>query len=611
MAASNLVVKLLLDSGAFDKNIKTAKASIEGFEKVGKNVIGMLGKFAGALGVATTASAAIKEIMNSTKDSSIALASHIEIATSTYNNFMQAISTGDFSYAYKGWDELIKKAKSYKTAMLEAEYAHMSYQIAIANVDVGIKEAMQKSKDITLSDEERREWGKIANKRVDEAMSLTDGVNKAIEEAFGQSVAKEIPWQNYIKKEDFIEANKFSLTASQASQQAMLTRYDIISKIAQSATDKAAAEYVNGLEAEQRRKVGNPNLTFSKEDRERLKKPFIEKNRKKLEELLPQYQDAIAFKALSLMSEKELKSVQELLGVWQSVNNATTSYKEQLNEINSTATTSSSLTSSSPKVTSSKETKVEEQPLYGSLKYFSEEIAKLTKEANNINLEVDKDKYDEVMAKIKKLQLERDALLKVGTVEIPDLTDTSWMEDMEFEITPVKKEAIEKVNQLNSSLKGIADTLMVTSNLTKEGASAWLTYSANIISAIIPMLPLFSAMFSAKARLAIVDAFTKDKTGTIFGSIAGMLAITAAIAAIPKTFANGGIVDSPFGVGDRVLARVNGGEMILNKRQQSNLFNLLDNGGMAGANNKVTFEIEGKKLIGVLKNYNNKISKAL
>ena len=88
---------------------------------------------------------------------------------------------------------------------------------------------------------------------------------------------------------------------------------------------------------------------------------------------------------------------------------------------------------------------------------------------------------------------------------------------------------------------------------------------------------------------------------------AAIASVLASFAAIPK-FAHGGVVNSPFGVGDRVLARVNGGEMILNKHQQNNLFNLLDN-GVTGANNKVTFEIEGKKLVGVINNYNNRMSK--
>lgn len=51
--------------------------------------------------------------------------------------------------------------------------------------------------------------------------------------------------------------------------------------------------------------------------------------------------------------------------------------------------------------------------------------------------------------------------------------------------------------------------------------------------------------------------------------------------------------------------------MILNRGQQANLFNLLDKGTPLGNGGNVTFKIEGKQLVGVLNNYNNKRSKVL
>ena len=46
-----------------------------------------------------------------------------------------------------------------------------------------------------------------------------------------------------------------------------------------------------------------------------------------------------------------------------------------------------------------------------------------------------------------------------------------------------------------------------------------------------------------------------------------------------------------------MLARVNSGELILNKAQQSNLA-----GALSGGGGNVRFEIEGKKLVGILSN---------
>ena len=87
--------------------------------------------------------------------------------------------------------------------------------------------------------------------------------------------------------------------------------------------------------------------------------------------------------------------------------------------------------------------------------------------------------------------------------------------------------------------------------------------------------------------------------------------ITSVFAGIPK-FASGGIFSGNSTVGDMNLARVNAGEMILNNRQQRNLFNMLNGSGASpystGGGN-VSFEIKGDKLVGVLNNYNRKKSK--
>lgn len=56
---------------------------------------------------------------------------------------------------------------------------------------------------------------------------------------------------------------------------------------------------------------------------------------------------------------------------------------------------------------------------------------------------------------------------------------------------------------------------------------------------------------------------------------AGVAAVVAALASISGAFANGGIVGGSSPSGDKLLARVNSGEMILNSAQQSRLFNFI------------------------------------
>ena len=83
------------------------------------------------------------------------------------------------------------------------------------------------------------------------------------------------------------------------------------------------------------------------------------------------------------------------------------------------------------------------------------------------------------------------------------------------------------------------------------------------------------------------------------------LAVTTVLAALTSgtmKFAKGGLVGGSSFSGDNVLARVNSGEMILNKGQQATLFNAIKSGNLGGGG-KVEFEIRGDKLKGVLQNY--------
>ena len=69
-------------------------------------------------------------------------------------------------------------------------------------------------------------------------------------------------------------------------------------------------------------------------------------------------------------------------------------------------------------------------------------------------------------------------------------------------------------------------------------------------------------------------------------------------------FADGGIIGGSSYHGDRLIANVNAGEMILNGRQQKNLFNAIDKNRLGSDNSQsISFKIKGSDLYGTLKNY--------
>ena len=175
-----------------------------------------------------------------------------------------------------------------------------------------------------------------------------------------------------------------------------------------------------------------------------------------------------------------------------------------------------------------------------------------------------------------------------------------------------KNETIEKLDAVKTSYEGIAETIGSVSNVIGQVDSAWAQMTTTILNGIAQIIPQLVAEKGAQGSLAIskgvaaASGLTPPWNLIMIGTT--VAAILAALATQP--FAEGGIVGGTSFKGDKVYARLNSGEMVLNGRQQANLFNMINNGGLIGGG-KVTFEIKGRELVGVLNNYNNKRNKVL
>lgn len=171
----------------------------------------------------------------------------------------------------------------------------------------------------------------------------------------------------------------------------------------------------------------------------------------------------------------------------------------------------------------------------------------------------------------------------------------------------VLSNAKSQANDIKTVTGGISQMMGSIARVTDDATASWLNYVGGILSSAGQLIAAIQAVTCANSALSASQT-------PIIGWMAVGVAVASTIAAfanIPK-FQDGGIVGGYSFSGDNVLARVNSGEMILNKLQQRNLFTLLENGSpISKGNNEVSFKIQGKELVGVLRNYNNKISKVL
>ena len=190
--------------------------------------------------------------------------------------------------------------------------------------------------------------------------------------------------------------------------------------------------------------------------------------------------------------------------------------------------------------------------------------------------------------------------------------------------------AMANTSTIVSNLSNAFNTLASESSNSLEEVSASMalmtkntaTNSAAVAAAILQMvsttLPAISAMIGSISVLAGVEATEKAVSTSKhwIEAIAAVVAIAgtvaSAIASAQKLgnmkFATGGIVPGNSYTGDRVVASVNSGEMILNKRQQNTLFRAINSGSIVGSgmNNEVQFKISGTDLVGVLNNNTRK-----
>lgn len=162
--------------------------------------------------------------------------------------------------------------------------------------------------------------------------------------------------------------------------------------------------------------------------------------------------------------------------------------------------------------------------------------------------------------------------LKQQKIDVPELT--SGMQDYTSSI-------YESANALGV-LGGAVSNITA---LVDGGAASWISYGTNILQTVAQAIPAIASLTSAKNAEATANtASMVTGAGSSVASIpyvgpimavAAIANVLAAIANLPK-FATGGIVGGHSFYGDKILARLNSGEMVLSQAQQASLYGALD-----------------------------------
>ena len=170
-----------------------------------------------------------------------------------------------------------------------------------------------------------------------------------------------------------------------------------------------------------------------------------------------------------------------------------------------------------------------------------------------------------------------------------------------------------KYENLGQAAQSVGSVFSALGDVTDD---SFLKMMGSITSAVSNILPQISKLIVANEASALSSGTASAAAlpfplnivsiGTVIASILSIFS------SLPK-FENGGVVGGRSYHGDKILSRLNSGELVLNKGQQNRVFDLISQGTSPSPMNgaSVQFKISGRDLVGVLSNHQNKTSRVL
>lgn len=170
-------------------------------------------------------------------------------------------------------------------------------------------------------------------------------------------------------------------------------------------------------------------------------------------------------------------------------------------------------------------------------------------------------------------------------------------EDIAAKFTADLEKKAKSVEDMNSALQSTADIFGSLGSIAGSAGNDFLAATMNSMGSIAQMILQLQALSTAQG----VGSASKLPFPANLAAIATVVATIASVfSSLPK-FADGGIVGGSSYFGDKLLARVNSGEMILNQQQQARALSLMDGGRDVRVSGDV--RLSGKDIYISLRNY--------
>ena len=586
--------QLIMDATQYQREMKKAKDSVDSLKKGKEMLAGASTKLIGALGLVTGGLEAMKMAMESSQTTSDAWENTVNSTKGAVDEFFYSLTTGDWSAFENGILSTLSDLRGLSAQLDEINDKKLSYSFIKADDIADINRFKEIAKDTTQSQEER----------INAAQNEL-GVVHHLQKANKELAAQELSYLNKTYKqrsgmnfttEDIDYFSKPTNNSGELTSKASETYKRFISNVKQYNSElKKAQQYAkeNGLDMNERHQKNANQL------REQI--------------ALMQKQEGFWIRQGFLAEENDKKRMESINTIRQQKDEEAQLYELEKsgNRDYSTAHKGANKTSV-PKVASFKSSKVssktsaEESPYqsldwYGSLlKSWQDKLGKATDDATRQNIQFYISQLEEVIKYMKdNANINTTEMLGTTSKSLLTVNGKNPNERLGDKITPiVKSDDIDNIDNYTKGIDGMASALGSLGGALDNSAGGWMKWGANLMGALATAIPQIALLTmteeqhaAASAKSAAFAAMASEMSIPIVGPALGMAAMAAVVAAmlsVPK-FANGGIVPGGLTVGDKVWTRLNSGELILNKAQQSNIASQLSNPA-----NRIDVQVTGK-----------------
>ena len=171
---------------------------------------------------------------------------------------------------------------------------------------------------------------------------------------------------------------------------------------------------------------------------------------------------------------------------------------------------------------------------------------------------------------------------------------------------PSLKQPAKDAKEMGTALDHVSSILGPLGGLIGNASDNMGTWALNSAANIAQMIVQLQALATAQG---VASAFSAPWPASLAAVATVLATVSSIFSSLPK-FESGGIVGGSSFFGDKLLARVNSGEMILNRKQQKRLYDLTETDNGVSVSLGVS-RIQGSDLYLALSNYMKKTGKKL